>query len=352
MVSLSVVESDRLHGVERWDAEYFRPQFLQLADSLESVGCESLASYVDTISRGCAPEYDPDGTVPVVRTVNVRPLEFSTARREYVRAEFYSGNSDGQIRTGDIAITSTGLGTLGRVFCNQSKREYFGDGHITILRLKDKEDGPFLAAVLQSAVGAMQFEQRQRGSSGQIEIYLQDILDVKIPAFSPSKKKKLAETWSDAVRDVERSDGLYPEAETELLSRIGWVGLQKVEPELFYVRDADEIYASGRNDAEFYHPQYVRLRAKLARSGMTLGALAERFDKGTQPPGYTPDGEVTVVKSKQVTGRELVLEDCERTDLSVYSDESARLKPNDFVIIGSCVTNASVSVAAHLTGYE
>jgi type I restriction enzyme, S subunit len=230
-------------------------------------------------------------------------------------------------------ITSTGMGTLGRVFCNIYNRKYFADGHITILQLKDESEASLITAILQSPLAAQQFEQRQRGSSGQIEIYPQDILNILIPKLPFEVQENVAKKWKEAVNLIEQSKSLYPEAEMELLERMGWDDISKNGQELYYINDYNELVNSERIDAEFYQPKYKRIFQLLnERGSMALGDLIKACNKGIQPEDYNNDGEVIVIKSKNVFGQGIELAKCERTSLEVLDQNNSKLSENDVVI--------------------
>lgn len=153
MAEYSIVPAGDIGLAARWDAEFFGQAARGLIARLDEVGSQPLGRFIANAQRGSAPEYDPAGTVPVVRTVNVRDIEFSDARQEYVSRQFFEDAPKGKIGPRDIAVTSTGVGTLGRAFCNLDDQEYFADGHITVLTPKPQADPAYLTAVLQSSVG-------------------------------------------------------------------------------------------------------------------------------------------------------------------------------------------------------
>ncbi len=65
---------------------------------------------------------------------------------------------------------------------------------------------------------------------------------------------------------------------------------------------------------------------------MTLDQLAIALDKGTQPEGYDENGEIIVLKSKDVTGHGVNWEGCDRTTRDAWGEVSARLRENDVII--------------------
>jgi len=331
MAVWSIVDYREMEKAERFDPEYFQPAYKTLYSQMKD-GLP-LSEFIFSAQRGQAPEYDEGGDIPVIRTVNVRDLMFSDTRAAFVQASFLESSRKGRVEQRDIVVTSTGLGTLGRTFCNMSPTSYFADGHITVLTPRAEADECFLTAVLQSRVGCMQFEQKQRGSSGQIEIYPDDILSVIIPKVSDTLQKQISSTWRAAIQLVQDAENAYPQAEAELLERLGWEEIENAPRELFYEANWDEMRANERADPEFFQPHYARLRKRIADKGtLTLGSALEFLDKGAQPDGYDSSGEIRVVKSKNVSGRGINWEGCERTTRGIWNKAfTARLRNDDVV---------------------
>lgn len=318
---------------ERWDAEFVAPDVIELLAALDARGADQLGTLVVSAQRGVAPDYRADGTVPVLRTANVRDLELSDERQEYVTGTFAASSPRATVKQRDIVVTSTGVGTLGRAFCNIQEQQWFADGHITVLRPDDGVSPEYLAAVLQSRVGRTQLDRAHRGSSGQIEIYPDDIQAVRIPRLGASLEAHVAQLWRQAVGMVESAKQRYPDAEQELMARVGWVAAQDCDAERHFVQRASKLASKERADAEHFEPRNERLRAHLSGQGAkTVGAVIHNLSKGTQPLGYAPHGEVVVVKSKDVNGVGIDFRQCQRTSAASYDDVAARLTGGEVVM--------------------
>lgn len=160
------------------------------------------------------------------------------------------------------------------------------------------------------------------------------VFELPIPNHVLALMDRLSALTADALKTYESGLHAYPEAEAELLERIGWRDLNQKPCELYYTEDVETLTERERIDAEHYQPKYDRLTKRLKKLGaMPLeGLLAMPPSKGTQPDVYLDEGEVIVVKSKNVFGRGIALTSCERTSLRAWADEPARLKENDVVI--------------------
>lgn len=257
----------------RIDAEYFRPEFLLIENKLRSLNAVPLSSIAGYIKRGVQPCYDEDGKIEALRSVNIRSGSISDTRQEYVSDMFFKDNPRGQVGYGDVLIASTGVGTLGRVAYNYRNQPMFADGHITILRGIEKRNSQFIALFLQSKIGAAMIERRQRGSSGQIEIYPDDIGSLPIPNLDEATEEEIAGRCEDAQGKIEQAKTLYAEAENLLLHELGLDTLD-LSHELTYERDFAEVAAADRFDAQYFAPRYQRAMAVMRRDKRTIGGVA------------------------------------------------------------------------------
>ena len=162
----------------RLDAEYFQPKYAKLIELIESTGQSSpLTNLLQTNQRGKQPEYSESG-LPVVNSKHVVNGEVRVdADNRYA----ISSESSLLIEPGDVLINGTGVGTIGRGAPYLHPSKAIPDNHVTILRPhKGSIDPVYLAVFLNSLAGQLQVEQRFRGSSGQIELYPNDIAQFTI----------------------------------------------------------------------------------------------------------------------------------------------------------------------------
>lgn len=124
-------------------------------------------------------------------------LDFDLARS--VSREFYvAKKARSSVQKNDLLINSTGDGTLGRVAVFDQNFPAVVDGHVTILRFKDSDIAWYTAAYLLSEQGQNQIYRYINGSSGQVEIYPQDIARLWIPPKPKAVMKSIANRLRDA----------------------------------------------------------------------------------------------------------------------------------------------------------
>lgn len=170
---LSYVRSSRdAFAAGRLDAEHFQPKFDSLLDHIEATGQSCpLANLLTVNQRGTQPDYGESG-LPVVNSkhVNKGEVRIDADNRFAIVDEKIL-----LIEPGDVLINGTGVGTIGRAAPYLHKSKSVPDNHVTVLRPADGIDPVYLSVFLNSMAGQLQVAQRLHGSSGQIELYPNDI---------------------------------------------------------------------------------------------------------------------------------------------------------------------------------
>jgi len=94
------------------------------------------------------------------------------------------------IQQGDVLMTGTGVGTIGRAAPCLHPEKALPDNHVTVLRT-DAMSPICLALYLNSIAGQYQVDQHFKGSSGQIELYPADIANFWCPELDQSTQQKI-----------------------------------------------------------------------------------------------------------------------------------------------------------------
>lgn len=120
---------------------------------------------------------------------------------EFVEQAKLSGENRNLIEKGDILLSSTGDGTLGKSAVFDLDIPAIADGHITIIRPNKQIIDPFyLCDYLRSGFGATQIDRLYTGSTGMIELTPDQVDSIVIDL---RKDKKEQNNLSKKVRDLE-----------------------------------------------------------------------------------------------------------------------------------------------------
>jgi len=210
-----------------YEPEYHQEEYVSVCNKIRdekgSYKLVDCAHLVGDIHRGIQPVYADDETdkstlnwmgmtvsdgsiweeknanVCALKSVCIRAgyIDFETARS--VSPSFFEKNkAKAAVKKGDVLINSTADGTIGRVAVFNYGFPALVDGHITILRFDDADIAWYIGAFLMSDLGQKQIARYINGSSGQVEIYPQDIARIWIRSPSPKKIQTVASAFRSA----------------------------------------------------------------------------------------------------------------------------------------------------------
>lgn len=137
----------------------------------------------------------------------IRNGYIDTSLARSVSREFYDKvKNKAGIQKNDILINSTGDGTIGRVAVYNYGFPAIVDGHITIIRYKNPKLAWYIAAFLMTETGQNQIYRYINGSSGQVEIYPQDIARIWV---KPAKQELIDEVYKKYKSACNKHDKFY-----------------------------------------------------------------------------------------------------------------------------------------------
>ena len=173
------------------------------------------------LKRGKSPTYG-DSKVQIIKSGQARgyrDFDFST---KYYLAE-NTELDERKLQKGDILINSTGVGTAGRVTLFELDGDYAADSHITIFRPNSEVLPAFVLLVLSSVVGFKTLEKMADGSSGQVELSIETIKNIKIPTPPIPVQQKIVDACAEIDEEyniARRSIETYRQKIAELFAEL------------------------------------------------------------------------------------------------------------------------------------
>lgn len=141
------------------------------------------------LKRGKSPQYG-NSKVQIIKSGQARGYkDFDFSDKHFASENFVL--DERKLEKGDILINSTGVGTAGRVTMFDLDGDYVVDSHITILRLDRTKALPDYVLQYFCDLGFKTIEAMALGQSGQIELALETIKNIKIPLPSLNDQKKI-----------------------------------------------------------------------------------------------------------------------------------------------------------------
>jgi len=191
----------------RLDAQYFRPLYFEVEEQLRATGAaRELGSILSTNARGRQPRYADEG-LPVVNSKHVRTNRVILSGNRTATEK----GSPVVIKNGDVLVNGTGEGTIGRAAPYLHSQRALPDNHVTVLRT-DAVDPVYLAVFLNSPLGQWQIERHIKGSSGQVELYPNDIARIMIWDAPDEVQQSVRDAILSAFDEERRANDLLEAA--------------------------------------------------------------------------------------------------------------------------------------------
>ena len=168
------------------------------------------------LKRGKYAKYG-NSKIQIIKSGQARGwYDFDFSEKYYVDETFVI--DERKLVRGDLLINSTGVGTAGRVTYFGEDGDFVVDSHITIFRPNQNLILPKYALCVLGVIGFDNIENMALGQSGQIELSLDIIGNIKIPVPPIDIQKQIVEEIGKIDRSVSNSQSCINECEANIES--------------------------------------------------------------------------------------------------------------------------------------
>lgn len=194
----------------RYDLKYWEPSLRERIEKVVIAGGKAVKELnLIPTRRGKSPEADnyvdqTDGYAFVIKPGSSMSKfgELITDGGDWIEKGLYDecvlksvqdGSNYNLVLNGDVLVSSTGDGSLGKTCVFKEGHEAIADGHVAIIRADKKLIHPeYLADYLRIGLGALQIERLYTGSTGQIELSPEMLDRVVVDMMCGIKEQKEA----------------------------------------------------------------------------------------------------------------------------------------------------------------
>jgi len=232
--------------------------------------------------------------IPVIKLKNVTNYFLQLKDTDYIPESSYKVFF--QPKTGDILITATGEGTIGRVGLFENKFRCIVTAEVMIVR-PEKINPYFLFVYLRSPHGRFQLERYARGSTGQTHLYSKDVALIPIPHPSEKLEQELEHLVKLAHQKKKQADEIYEKAEKRLYELLGIKKLD-LDFEKTFEAKSNEVFSVMRYDSEYYQPKYRKIIEILRQSKFKVQKVEEVINISNQKvnPQNNPTHKIKYVE--------------------------------------------------------
>lgn len=184
---------------KRFDLKYWDTAITDQIDKLLEDGAKNIKK-INTLTtrRGKSPVSslyvdEEDGHALVIKAgTNINKHGTVSEDGDYIEKSVYDDMKPVHVQDGDVLLSSTGDGTLGKCAVYRGSKPAIFDGHVTLIRVDQKKVHPeYLCDYLRAGFGAAQIARLFTGSTGLIELPpdLVDRILVKLPTLAEQVKR-------------------------------------------------------------------------------------------------------------------------------------------------------------------
>ena len=219
---------------------------IEIESKWEQVKIENLS---ELIKRGKSAKYGKS-KIQIIKSWQARGLkEFDFTEKHFVSENFLL--DERKLEEGDLLINSSGVGTAGRVTLFNLKGIFVADSHITIVRLNQSQVLPEYALACFAMIGFKTLESLALGQSGQIEMTIDTIENIKIPLPPRNIQEKIIKE----IKEIERKEEKNKKRVEELKDEIGDI-IWKIEWKIMILWDICDVRDWTHDSPKFYSEGY------------------------------------------------------------------------------------------------
>lgn len=243
---------------DRIDAEYYKPEFLEVAQSLsKSENIKFLSDIVNVVVNGVEfRTYFPNGK-PYLRVSDIGEVFMDLSDVKYIPDEF-KFNKNIELLERDILTSRSG--TLG-ISAIAPKAGSIISSHLIRISPKKEINPYYLVIFLNSKYGRLQILQKNNGAVVP-EMNQPSLKSIKVFIPPQSFQQKIEKMVKEAEEKRKLADEKYKEAE-EILNKE--LGLEDLDLSIQKTFEAKFSEAEDRFDPEYYQPKYKRIISKLKK---------------------------------------------------------------------------------------
>jgi len=299
MAVFSIVKLSELEGAKRIDAEYYKPEYLEIRNKLSSIstkeikdisksvvsfGAYSLCNYISFQKEG----------IPYLNVENIKEGYIDWSDIKYIDPLVHKLLWKSKVREGQVILTMAG--TIGNATVAYKVPSELNSNQATAKITLKRGFSPFyLAVFLNSFYGKIQTKW-EIVSNVQPNIFLWQIKRIKV--FVPKGHdliEKIEKLYKNGLGLLSHANPLYSQAETLLLEELG---LKDFKPryEKTYTANLSDAFSAHRIDAEYFQPAYEEVIEKLRENNIELQPLRKfilSIQKGIEPgsENYQDEGK-------------------------------------------------------------
>jgi len=297
MAVWSVIKTSDIATSKRTDADYFKPEYMDLSKKLTTIKAIFLRKDLEFVRCGpfgstiTCDTYIDNGVV-VARPFNIDRMEF-----QYENIAFISHNDVIKkglhlYSYGDIFFSRVGDIKVGFLSKNDDYPKVTISPNIIAARIKQNTiRSEYLVVFLNTHYGIKQIE---RGLKVVAQPTISTSLIQNLRVYIPTEtiQDQISQIFQEAIYNKIKSQKNFAKAQQLLESELGLDKLSFGKP-VGYTARFSEVIANSRTDADYYQLKYKQLDNIAAKFPVKkIRAISEKLETGSYSLSYSSEGRM------------------------------------------------------------
>lgn len=334
-VSTNTSSSQLFSSFLRFDSEFFRPEYVEIANRINSISrLTNLGLISQRITQGSNPSFSVSG----LACVNGKNVYFGTMTEgnpNFVSDTEFKRLSGFRLRRNDLVVTLKHATKVGRVWIVEDDEPRIFSRNIGLIRLRG--DSPIRPSVLLLYLWTKQGQFlldrcATGGTTGQITLPMSELRGLPIPLFEDKAQREIEEIFLRSRESGRRSQEAFSNARQLLGSELRLDELMSERP-IGYQTSFSELELSNRFDPQHYQPRFMRLRDHLSQFPVRRIRDIRYLNRRGLQPIYVKDGTHAVVNSQHIGPKHINYDGLERTTEKLFNAApEAHIRKDDLLI--------------------
>lgn len=261
MPQISHIHYHDIRKAQRFDADFFKPEYLQVEEKINHYGYNEFVNLIDILTDGKHWGVTfTSGWVLFLRNTNIVNWVVNISEKLYISEEESNESKRAEITSWDILLTT--IWTIGEcaVVPNEIKRANINQNLVKI-RLK-KWYSPILISIFLNS--KFWKHQTNRMASGNVQPLLNypKIKQLKIPLFLQHFQIQIESIVKNAYNKQDQAKLFYQDAEQLLLEELGLLE-HLITHHLTFTTTKAAVNNATRYDAEYFQPKYEEIIERI-----------------------------------------------------------------------------------------
>jgi restriction endonuclease S subunit len=307
MAVFSIIKLSELEGAKRIDAEYYKPEYLEVKQKLLQTKFVYFRDLVKEIihPKEIKREYEEEKQDYLfLLAQNVRPLMLDLSEKKYISEEKAKQMLKNLLEKGDILFVRSGnVGDL-TVYTGEPNK-CIASADLLVAKVIFRH--PYYIGVFLNTFWGRKILLRGIYSGLQPHIAPTYIKQIPIPIFSEDLMANIDNLFLQAQDLLKQSQNLYSQAENLLLEELGLKDF-KLRYKKTYTAKLSDTFSAHRIDAEYFQPAYEEVieKIKVKIKVEKLKNFVSFINHGKQPY-YVENGDVPILIQKHLGSQLLSL---------------------------------------------